>query len=175
MNKFKISRDTRVLYIADTHFGHANIIRHCNRPFESAEEMDKAMIRYWNNVVGRDDVVFVVGDFSFRGASAEYYLSKLNSTVNLIIGNHDKPDDYRCFASHTDIAKVVHGDHSVILCHYPMAEWDGYYHGVTHFFGHIHNNRNEAAEIMDKVPNAYNIGADLLDFIPQTYEQIVGR
>ena len=61
MKKFKISKDTRVFYIADTHFGHANIIKHCNRPFESAEEMDAKMIRNWNSVVGVDDVVFVVG------------------------------------------------------------------------------------------------------------------
>ena len=54
-----------------------------------------------------------------------------------------------------------------------MAEWDGYYHDVVHFFGHIHNNCNEAAEIMDKVPIAYNVGTDLLDFTPKTYEQIV--
>ena len=39
MKKFKISKDTRVFYIADTHFGHANIIKHCNRPFESAVVM----------------------------------------------------------------------------------------------------------------------------------------
>ncbi len=173
MKKIKISKDTRVFYIADTHFGHANIIKHCNRPFDSAEEMDAIMIRNWNSVVGVDDVVFVVGDFSFRGASAESYLAQLNGTVNLIVGNHDKPDDYKSFASYCDMAKVVHDNHSIILCHYPMAEWDGYYHDVVHFFGHIHNNRNEAAGIMDKVPNAYNVGADLLDFEPKTYEQIV--
>ena len=42
------------------HFGHANIIRYCARPF--ADAMNRAMVDRWNNVVADSDEVWVLGD-----------------------------------------------------------------------------------------------------------------
>ena len=50
-------------YIADKHFGHKNVIRYDNRPFDSIEEMDKAMITLWNETVGDNDVVYIASSF----------------------------------------------------------------------------------------------------------------
>ncbi len=33
-----------VFFTSDTHFGHANIIGYCRRPFGSVQEMDDAMV-----------------------------------------------------------------------------------------------------------------------------------
>ena len=55
-----------------------------------------------------------------------------------------------------------------------MVEWDGYYRDVVHFYGHIHNNfDNTTSQYISSVKNAYNIGADILDFTPRTYDEIV--
>lgn len=48
---------TRTLYVSDTHFGHANILSLCNRPFSSAGEMDNYMVRRWNEAVAPGDLV----------------------------------------------------------------------------------------------------------------------
>ncbi len=86
----KISKDEKVWFTADTHFGHRNIIRFCQRPFVDVEEMNQAMIKNWNNVVGDKDLVFHLGDFSVGGA-AEWtsLLDNLHGRIILILGNHD--------------------------------------------------------------------------------------
>ena len=81
-----------IYYIADTHFGHANILKHDHRPFENTEEMDTTLINNWNERVKTNDDVYIIGDLCFRNADhpEEWYLKRLNGRKHLIIGNHDK-------------------------------------------------------------------------------------
>ena len=67
-------------------------------------------------------------------------------------------------------------DHGVkvFCCHYPMVEWDGYYNGVLHFYGHIHNNmKNKTNQYIANEPNAYNVGIDVIGLGPRTLKEIV--
>ena len=57
--------EVKIWFTSDLHFGHQNIIKFCNRPWETVEEMDKALIENWNSVVGENDIVFDLGDFAF--------------------------------------------------------------------------------------------------------------
>ena len=79
-------------FTSDHHFGHENIIKYCDRPFSSADEMDEAMIDLWNDTVGVDDEVYYLGDFSLGGAKVVAdILPRLNfGSIVLIVGNHDK-------------------------------------------------------------------------------------
>jgi calcineurin-like phosphoesterase family protein len=65
-------------YIADTHFGHANIIHLCNRPFQNVDEMDDALIKNWNSRVTKKDTVYILGDFAFKSKSPLEYFNQLN-------------------------------------------------------------------------------------------------
>ena len=47
-------------FIGDTHFGHENVIRLCNRPFENVEEMNEYIISSWNQRVRTNDTVFIL-------------------------------------------------------------------------------------------------------------------
>ena len=79
-----------IYYISDLHFGHANIMKFDNRPFNSVEEMNKALIDNWNSVVTDKDTVMILGDFCW-GLEDEWIsiLNKLRGTKQLILGNHD--------------------------------------------------------------------------------------
>ena len=57
----------KYFFTSDTHFGHSNIIKFCNRPFKNAEEMDRVLIENWNNKVPEDGLVFHLGDFGWGG------------------------------------------------------------------------------------------------------------
>jgi calcineurin-like phosphoesterase family protein len=74
---------------SDNHFWHQNVIRYCQRPFLTVEEMNEKMIVYWNEVVGPNDTVYHLGDFSMAFRAVEAYTKRLNGKKILIAGNHD--------------------------------------------------------------------------------------
>ena len=76
-------------FISDPHFGHENILKMCQRPFESVEEMNEAMIDAWNQRVTGNDTVFILGDLFYRCPDPEPILQRLKGKKRLIIGNHD--------------------------------------------------------------------------------------
>ena len=60
-----------IYFTADTHFGHENVIRFCDRPYSCAEEMDEALILNWNSRVKGNDTVYILGDMFFRSTRVE--------------------------------------------------------------------------------------------------------
>ena len=51
-----------IYYIADCHFGHGNVIRFDNRPFEETQSMDEVLIKNWNERITDEDDVYIIGD-----------------------------------------------------------------------------------------------------------------
>lgn len=82
-----------IFITADTHLGHENIIEFCDRPFGSVEEMDQVLINNWNDVVGADDIVYHLGDFTLSGPiEAKQYFRQLNGYIYVLANtwHHDK-------------------------------------------------------------------------------------
>lgn len=166
-----------IYYISDTHFGHQNIIRHCSRPFSSAEEMNETIISNWNKVVKPNDDVYHLGDVGHTSVNLVEILGCLNGKKHLVIGNHDrkplKDRDFRkCFVEIHNMIEIADAGEQIVLCHYPLAEWNGYFKGTWHFYGHIHNSNNLTAELMSKIPRAINVSVEFLDYTPKTAKEL---
>ena len=79
------------MYISDTHFGHENILKECRPQFETVEEMDSLIIENINRKMKKKDVLYIVGDFSYRSKRSPIsYLEKIRPKKILITGNHDR-------------------------------------------------------------------------------------
>lgn len=78
-------------FFSDPHFGHSNIIKYCNRPFNNVEEMNRTMIEKYNSIIGKDDTAFWLGDCFFKDNEvAKQIMQQLNGYKLLIVGNHDR-------------------------------------------------------------------------------------
>lgn len=147
---------------SDLHFGHKNIMNFepVNRArFQRIEDMDGIMIKEWNDVVQAEDDVYILGDVAFRSpADSAAILRQLNGFLHLIPGNHDRKNleheiFRQCFyAIHSDIYELDYqmpenplfkgtGRERIVMCHYPIAEWNGCHRGAVHFYGHLHSNK----------------------------------
>lgn len=70
---------------SDTHFGHENIITHCQRPYRSVAEMNFDFARRWNAVVAPDDLVYDLGDFAVGDPDGwPHYRFALNGRIVLV-------------------------------------------------------------------------------------------
>lgn len=169
-----------IFYTSDLHIGHSNIIKLNNRPFSSVEEMNNVIIRNYQETVSNNDDVYILGDVVFKFPdSPERLFSQLPGQKHLIIGNHDAKlakGCYKFFESIDDYAKITDKERKVILFHYPILEWDGYFKGSYHLYGHIHNNTdNYTYEIISKIPRAYNVGVDVNNYKPVTLDELIAN
>ena len=127
---------SEIFVTSDHHFFHANIIKYCNRPFFSYQEMNEVMIKRWNKVVGKNDVVIYCGDFAWRG-KARLIRPRLNGTIILVRGNHDLT------LSKRDGFVIIEGNlgmGNMIFSHEPLEEVPK---GIINIHGHIHHHDSD--------------------------------
>lgn len=130
----------KIFVIADTHFGHENIIKYCSRPFQSVEEMNKVMLKNWNNTVSQQDLVIHLGDLYLgKKAEAREFLKKLNGRKILIMGNHDNWSEsfYRECGFETVSRFPILYNGFFLMSHAPLqlSETTPYFN----CYGHVHN------------------------------------
>ncbi len=156
-----------MFFIGDTHFGHANIIKYCKRPFSSAQEMDEMLIKYWNETVEPSDTVYHVGDFAFD-RHPEKYLSRLNGTKHLIKGNHDKqPNTKQGWASINDYREIRVEGQIIILFHYACRVWDKSHKGSWMLYGHSHGTLSDDINSL-----SIDVGADNHNYRPISFNEV---
>jgi len=164
-----------IWFTADTHFGHTNVIKYCERPFSSVTDMDEALAENWNRAVNTNDTVYHLGDFTLAGKNvASVYFQRLNGKIYVVPGGHDNKwlgkDEYFTKSGHpviilpplytlkTSLPEVEHPQ-LIVLCHYAMRVWDRSHYGSWHLYGHSHGN-------LSPVENSLDVGVDCWEYQP---------
>jgi len=167
--KLVIDLPEKLFFTSDTHFGHANIITFCNRPFADVHEMNKRMTDNWNEMVPHDGLVIHTGDMAM--GDPHIYRQHLNGEIILVLGNHDKIRFYKEFrAIHAclilDVKDWKHiKGHSICANHYPMLSWPGKFH--------VHGHHHE--QVTAYHSHRYNIGVDTNNFAPISYLELMRK
>lgn len=78
-----------IWFTSDLHFYHNNVIRYCDRPYISVEEMNEKLIANWNNTVKPEDTIYCMGDLSLAIRPVELFSNRLIGNKKLVPGNHD--------------------------------------------------------------------------------------
>lgn len=162
----KLSNKTWI--ISDTHFGHKKVIEYCSRPFSDIYEMEKEIIKNWNNRIKAGHDVYFLGDFSFYGKDRTTEICKsLNGNKIMIKGNHDSHSSvYYRDCGFEEVYKyplILEG--FWILSHEPLLMTE-----ETPFFnihGHIHNTL-----ILPNSTTHYCVSVEQTNYKPLDFEKI---
>lgn len=163
-----------IWFTSDPHYGHANIIKYCNRPFFSPEEMNEALIANWNSVVAPGHLVYVIGDLTmgYKKDRMKTIFDRLNGTKILIKGNHDhgKSIPVESFLLVDDRIQIEGEDYNFILVHDPAEASANHMDNQKYLCGHLHSSKDRRMYY-----NWIDVGVDANDFTPVSLTEILKR
>ena len=161
--KLTLNKGQRLWFTSDTHYNHGNICRATTqwtnpvtcREFESLETMNAHLVGNINEMVGEDDILFHLGDWSFGGfEQIELFRNQINcKNVHIITGNHDhhiesdregiqsifsSVNKYLNLVVKWNVGTPLMGEQRFALMHFPIASWDNMARGAIHLHGHVH-------------------------------------
>jgi len=191
----------KLWFTSDTHFGHGNIIIHCDRPFMDVGDralcrkyvtakqtlppvlkerieaavhyIDDTMIKNWNSVVAPEDDVWHIGDFSLsRKTVAGDYLPKLNGRLHLVRGNHDGESTW---AHHQWAFSEHYAERGTQGTNLVMSHYAmRHWNGSFGDKGSIQLHGHSHGQ-MSPLKNQCDVGVDVWDFRPVSLQSILER
>lgn len=195
--KIILNKNQQLWFTSDTHYAHSNICRattkwtdadNVTRDFKSLDHMNNTLADNINNVVGEDDILIHLGDWSFGGFEniIEFRNRLVCKNIHLVLGNHDhhiqrnKENIKSLFSSvhdylHLNVvrpgaAKKDAMDRFSFVCmHYPIASWNGMNDGVIHLHGHVHL----PPHLRVNEGKAMDVGVDGNDLCPISLNEIL--
>ena len=167
--KIELSSDVKTWFTSDNHFGHKNIIHHCDRPVSDVIEMESWLINKLKSKIQPEDIVIHTGDFLF--SKDKLYEAEFKRIVELlpgswmfVPGNHDdKYIDIMTRALEGTRHKVLehyveakYNKRLLIICHYPFRNWKNSRVGSINIHGHEHGSNTNI------VKNQIDVGIDAI-------------
>lgn len=170
----------KIWFTSDLHFCHDREFVYVPRGFKSVDEMNNAIVERWNNVVGDDDFVFVLGDLMLGNNEKAVELVKmLKGKLVVVLGNHDTDNRIELYKT---IPNIVHIEFSMrlrangyhfFLTHYPCLtgslEHDTPKKTTINLFGHTHSKNL----FYEDRPYMYNVALDAHNCTPVSLDTVI--
>ena len=189
LNKGKKNMEelNNIFLTSDQHFFHGNIIKYCNRPWNSGkdsdgniivtqkdiEEMNEEMIMRWNSVVPNDGIVYHLGDFALGDRNKiKEIIPLLNGKINLIMGNHDTKSVefyYECGFNRVYDHPILLKDF-FILSHEPLS-----FLNKNSCFGNIYGHVHDSDVYKTFSPNSCCACVERHDYKPISLKYIIEK
>jgi len=198
--KITLEQGQNMFFTSDTHYDHVNICRGTTawnsegrkdrtRDFDTLERMNDSIVEGINSVVGRDDILFNLGDWSFNGFDniKKFRDRIICQNIYEIYGNHDnhiKNNKGSCKSLFTETMEYCEltvvrpskpdmiGEriYNFILFHYPITSWNYMSRGWIHLHGHVHLSPENAIQ----EGRAMDVGVDgSKDMKPYSLKDII--
>lgn len=173
-------------FTSDIHFNDDSTLKVDKRPFKSAKEFDKFVIKTWNKQAKKGDTIFVVGDFidcddetCVNWKKSIHYAKKIKADIVLVCGNNEDRvikyffnNNFEAFKQYClslgykEVYKnltISFANHDFYLVHKPRDHKEG----IINLYGHIHRSGGLYK------PFGYNVGCDLNHFRLFTEQDIL--
>ncbi len=168
---------------SDTHFCHDRDFVWDARGFKNVHEMNEAIIERWNKVVGKDDIVYHLGDVMLMdNIEGLKLLKSLKGKIYIAYGNHDTEARVRLYDNCYNVANVSmgyrlsEGKKTLVLTHYPTITANGEDTRTLNLFGHTHQKTNFFKnEDGTERKYMYHVGMDSHDCTPVNLEDILAE
>lgn len=161
-------------FTADLHLGHFNLIAYHRPQFSTIEEMDSEILQNINLMVGRNDELYILGDFtmSHNVSFIQKYRDKINChNIYLVLGNHDSRsiESYKTIFKNAYAQRVIKVQGQKIhLNHYAMRAWESSHNGSWHLYGHSHG-------MLPAIGRSFDVGIDTNDMMPYSFDDLYCR
>ena len=162
--KLTLEKGQQLFFTSDTHYAHSNICSattkwegasNMTREFNSLDHMNATLVNNINNMVGEEDILIHLGDWSFGGFEKvqEFRDRIVCKNIHLVLGNHDhhiernKEGVQELFSSVSQylrlevrrpVSKSMMDRYTFVCMHYPIASHHDMNQGVIHLHGHVH-------------------------------------
>ena len=165
---------------SDLHLGHDREFIWGSRGFDSAEEMNEAIVSRWNERVAPEDDVYVLGDLILgENEIGINYLRRLNGRIHVVLGNHDTPTRQAIYLEMPNIVEVEwaimlpYKKYHFFMTHFPCMtgnlEKETLKQMTLNLYGHTHQRSN----FYEDRPYMYHVGCDSHDCYPVLLDDII--
>lgn len=194
--KLILNKDQNLFITSDSHHSHKNICRGTStwdrvedktRDFKTIDEMNEAIVNGINSMVGENDLLLHLGDWSFGGIENVFKFRNqiICKNIHILPGNHDhfinskNSEINSLFASINrgiinlrvirNLGSSVEKYTPMVLSHFPIMSWENLSKGHIHLHGHVHlnkQNRHICGKMLD-------VGVDGNDMKPHKLDDII--